>query len=410
MADGADIRCGVVIFGGGAAGLWVLDDLRRAGYAALLLEAEGLGTGQTISSQGIIHGGVKYALSGLLSASARAIREMPERWRRSLAGEMEPDLRGVRRRAEYCHLWRTDSVRSKLGMLGARKGLRIQPHVVPEEERPVALRSCPGIVARLDEQVIEPGLFLSVLADRHRECILQIDGNSGLEMRQEGGAMHILLLNPETGEPLTVAADRVILAAGAGNRGLRRMAGLADNRMQKRPLHMVMARGALPELNGHCVDGRATRVTITTTADYTGRRVWQIGGAVAERGVNMMPPELVDLVKRELTEVLPGVDLGKVEWGTWRVDRAELRKVGVPGGGRPEYPGVLQEGNVLTCWPTKLALAPVMAEEVRGLLEPPSQDSGSGESISEHELIVNWPRPDVAWPPWERQELWIAGH
>ncbi|HCS51023.1 MAG TPA: FAD-dependent oxidoreductase, partial [Planctomycetaceae bacterium] len=60
----------IVIIGGGIAGLWTLDELRRNGVRALLLENRTLGFGQTISSQGIIHGGLKYSLKGVLTASA----------------------------------------------------------------------------------------------------------------------------------------------------------------------------------------------------------------------------------------------------------------------------------------------------------------------------------------------------
>ena len=56
------MRLDVLVFGGGAAGLWCLDRLRRAGYHAILLESKAIGSGQTIQSQGIIHGGGKYAL------------------------------------------------------------------------------------------------------------------------------------------------------------------------------------------------------------------------------------------------------------------------------------------------------------------------------------------------------------
>ena len=83
----------LVIFGGGAAGLWLLDEAVRRGLDALLLEAHELGSGQTVASQGIIHGGLKYTLSGLLTPSAKAIAEMPVIWRRCLAGEQEPDYR-----------------------------------------------------------------------------------------------------------------------------------------------------------------------------------------------------------------------------------------------------------------------------------------------------------------------------
>ena len=60
----------VVIFGGGCAGLWLLDELRRRGLRVVLLESGRLGGGQTTGSQGILHGGVKYLLKGLFSASA----------------------------------------------------------------------------------------------------------------------------------------------------------------------------------------------------------------------------------------------------------------------------------------------------------------------------------------------------
>src|SRR5882672_5507147 len=71
----------ILIFGGGAAGLWLLDCLARRGDRVLLLEAGRLGQGQTIAAQGIIHGGLKYTLQGLLTSAAREIREMPVTWR-----------------------------------------------------------------------------------------------------------------------------------------------------------------------------------------------------------------------------------------------------------------------------------------------------------------------------------------
>ncbi len=114
----------VLIFGGGGAGLWLLDELRRRGYDALLVERYALGAEQTVASQGILHGGIKYTLSGLFSESARTIRDMPGIWRDCLAGRSEPDLTGTRVAAEFCHLWGTRTMRSRLGLAGARHGLR----------------------------------------------------------------------------------------------------------------------------------------------------------------------------------------------------------------------------------------------------------------------------------------------
>jgi len=65
------VRVDVAIIGGGIAGLWLLARLRQRGYGVLLIESERLGTGQTISSQGIIHGGTKYALRGQVESRGR---------------------------------------------------------------------------------------------------------------------------------------------------------------------------------------------------------------------------------------------------------------------------------------------------------------------------------------------------
>ena len=51
----------VLIVGGGVAGLWLNARLRRLGYSTLLVDKGVLGGGQSAKSQGIIHGGTKYA-------------------------------------------------------------------------------------------------------------------------------------------------------------------------------------------------------------------------------------------------------------------------------------------------------------------------------------------------------------
>src|SRR5213075_3164043 len=106
--------------------------------------------------------------------SAKAISEMPTIWRACLAGEAKPDLSNTRLRAEFCHLWRTSSIKSRLAMIGARAGLRVAPTKLADDERPPILADCPGVVARLDEQVIDPASFLNDLREQHRVRILKI--------------------------------------------------------------------------------------------------------------------------------------------------------------------------------------------------------------------------------------------
>ena len=75
--DTPQLHTDIAIIGGGIAGLWTLDQLRNRGYSAVLFEQEALGSHQTMASQGMIHGGIKYALGGALSGSSEAISQMP---------------------------------------------------------------------------------------------------------------------------------------------------------------------------------------------------------------------------------------------------------------------------------------------------------------------------------------------
>src|SRR5262249_10974450 len=194
----------------------------------------------------------------------------------------------------------------------------------------------------------------------------------------------------------------IVLAAGAGNAALRRKLGLPAGQMQRRPLHMVLVRGSLPVLNGHCVDGARTHVTITTDSDSLGRTVWQIGGQLAEEGVTNDEPTPVRRAREELRAVLPGVDFANCEWAAYRVDRAERA---MPRGGRPDTATVISEGSIHTVWPTKLALAPQAAQMVIARL-PLHNRTLAGQALFDPTELTEWPRPDVALPPWENPRTW----
>jgi len=396
------IELDAIIFGGGAAGLWALDELTRNGRSALLLESRALGYGQTVASQGIIHGGLKYSLQGLLTRSTEQIREMPVLWRDCLEGKREPHLTETPLRSESCYLWRTDSVSSRLGMMGAKLGLRAAPEPLAVHQRPEVLQQCPGSVARLPEQVICPRGFLQNLADRHPAKILKIKPDEVTWERDgSGGVKSLQITDPhDEGARLRIKPNWVLFTAGAGNASLREAVGLDAPVMQRRPLHMVMLRGNLPILNGHCVDGAKTRITVTSTKNRSGQTVWQVGGQVAEMGVDWNPEKLIAHARKERLACIPGLDLSGVQWSRYLADRAEAK---TDRGTRPESAQVLQDQNLLTAWPTKLALAPRLAEQ---LCEIVCQTPAVSASSPVWEQFDNWPQPEVADPPWETAAEW----
>ena len=112
-----ELHLDIAIIGGGIAGLWTLNQLRNQGYSAALFEQEALGSYQTIGSQGMIHGGIKYALAGAWSGSSEAISAMPGVWRQCLAGEGKVDLRCCRVLSEDFYLWSHANLTSRVSSL-----------------------------------------------------------------------------------------------------------------------------------------------------------------------------------------------------------------------------------------------------------------------------------------------------
>jgi len=367
------ISADVIILGGGIAGLWILDELRRVGIDAILLEKRALGDGQTVASQGIIHGGLKYMFDGHVTTSVKAIAEMPVIWRECLAGKREPNLSATQVRSDCCYLWGTGSLKSRVFMAGSTIALRAAPEAVEKEHWPAGLREVKGKVMKVGEQVIDTVSLMHNFAQRNRGRILQWGDQD-------------------------THAKFFVLAAGEGNSELRKGLGLAENVMQRRPLHMVMARGNLPELFGHCVGGAKPRITVTTARDSAGRAVWQIGGQIAEDGVKMSAAELVKHAANELEECVPGLNLNGVEISTYRIDRAEAA---TGTGQRPEDVHILKEGNVMTVFPTKLALAPRLGQRVL-------EELNIEHPTSNIEHRTHGAEPPVASPPWERETQWFS--
>ncbi|TWT63435.1 FAD-dependent oxidoreductase [Rubinisphaera italica] len=391
----------VVIIGGGIAGLWTLDELLRHGVRALLLENRALGFGQTISSQGIIHGGLKYSLKGVLTASADEIREMPLVWRECLSGQREPNLSKTDVRSHCCYLWQTRALSSQAGMLGAQLNLRIKPKNIPDHHRPEILRDTPGHVYQLDEQVLSPRSLLNSFRSRLSPYLLQVDETDGVQLQVEKtGAISAITIRHDNREE-TITCRAVMMSAGVSNALLSEQSGRKQS-MQLRPLHMAMVKGPLPMFQGHCIDGAKTRMTITSEYLEDGETVWQLGGNIAEQGIGQTSEDLIRFAARELNQILPALDLSNLEFATYLIDRAE-RKVKL--GMRPDTPQILKHKNILTCWPTKLAFAPRVAERIQKLIQ---KEFGIEKHSEEWDIapLSEWKTPDVAAPPWSRAEVW----
>ena len=384
------INADVVIVGGGIAGLWLSARLHQLGYGTLLIENNTLGGGQSVKSQGIIHGGTKYALQGALTTASESISQMPQRWRDSLAGVGELDLTGVNILSHYHYLWSPGGLAKNLMGFFASKALRARVKQVKGEELPEALQSrdFKGKSYRLDELVLDVPTVIERLLELSANRVLLAKKINLVEHTQQGVKI--------TADDYTINCQRIIFSAGEGNESMTQAFNLEQPKMQRRPLHMVMVKSStIKPMYAHCLgNGSKPRVTITTHYHRDGSPVWYVGGELAEaNGVAREPAEQIDFAKKELTKLLPWIDLSTAQWATLRVDRAEPAQNMLT---RPDSAFIVKDATIMVGWPTKLALAPDFADQCLVLLNKDNIQPTYNQPLPDH-----LPAPLVAACVWD---------
>jgi len=379
----------VLIVGGGIAGLWLNARLRQQGYATVLVERGSLGGGQSLKSQGIIHGGAKYALHGALTGASEAIADMPRRWREALAGNGELDLSGVRILSDAHYLWSPGTLAGNLTSFFASKAVRGRVDQVKGEQLPPALQhpKFKGKVYRLAELVLDVPSLIARLAELAGDSLLAAERIEPLQVNGELCGLAV--------DGREIRAQRVVLSAGAGNAELLAALGIEQPAQQLRPLHMVLAKGpALKPLYAHCLGGGPKpRVTVTTHPAADGQWVWYLGGDLAEAdGVARDEVAQIQAAQKEMAALLPWVDQSQTRWATLRVDRAEPAQSGLV---RPDNAFLAEQQRLLVGWPTKLALAPDFADRVLAALQRDNLQPGG------HAPLPELPRPALGQPVWE---------
>ena len=379
----------VLIVGGGIAGLWLNARLRQQGFATVLVERGSLGGGQSLKSQGIIHGGAKYALHGALTGASEAIADMPRRWREALAGNGELDLSGVRILSDAHYLWSPGTLAGNLTSFFASKAVRGRVDQVKGEQLPPALQhpKFKGKVYRLAELVLDVPSLIARLAELAGDSLLAAERIEPLQVNGELCGLAV--------DGREIRAQRVVLSAGAGNAELLAALGIEQPAQQLRPLHMVLAKGpALKPLYAHCLGGGPKpRVTVTTHPAADGQWVWYLGGDLAEAdGVARDEVAQIQAAQKEMAALLPWVDQSQTRWATLRVDRAEPAQSGLV---RPDNAFLAEQQRLLVGWPTKLALAPDFADRVLAALQRDNLQPGG------HAPLPELPRPALGQPVWE---------
>lgn len=386
------LKFDLIIIGGGIAGLWTLNRAVKSGFNAILLEKDTLGGGQTIRSQGIIHGGTKYALNGVLTQASNTIKEMPQRWRDCLNGSGELDLSGVNILSEAHYMWSQGSLGSKMTTFFATKAFRGRVEEVKKEQRPDVFQNkgFRGSLYRLNELVLDVPSVVDALRHPVEDRIYQYDLTEA-EIEFSGELITAITL---PGKDLKLIPKQLVLTSGEGFSQLAPQLQIQQPQMQRRPLHMVMVKHKhqLPTF-AHCIGtGSKPVATITTHPCQDGEQVWYLGGDVAETGVERSNDEQIAFAQKAMADLLPWIDLSDAKWRCLRVDRAEPKQSSLV---RPDSAFAYKTGNCIVSWPTKLALSPDLADQVLALCEQDQTHDADPAALSS----LN--KPATTKPVWE---------
>ncbi len=380
----------VVVVGGGIAGLWLAAELRRRGLDVLLAEAGSLGGGQTRFAQGIIHGGLKFSLTGKVSAAARATATMPDRWRASLRALATPDLSAVTTLSPAHYVVGSASIVSGITKMVAARVTAARATRLAGQARPAVFAAVgvAGSIVELDEPVIDVHSTIVELSRVCRPAIVQAQAFVQPHPRPRP----VVRLAMTDGRRVEVAAKVVVWTAGAGNEAVHA-------RTQRRPLHMViLRRRRLPKLFVHCTAATARPRLTVTSHTHDGFDIWYLGGELAESGVAQDRQQLLAHARVEVAALFPKADLKGAQWTTVRVDRAEP----LCAGRRPDDCVCEIADDQIIAWPTKLALAPRLAERVvTWVLSRLTPGSGPRDRVR-----LAYPCADVAPPPWVGDLEW----
>jgi hypothetical protein len=420
----AGMRVDVAVLGGGIAGLWSVNLLRRAGYNAVLIDSGQLGGFQSLASQGMIHGGQRYALQGSANAHSELLKDLPEVWNQCLLGSGPIDLSGVSVLAHSQYMWSPGALTSRVAAFFASKVMQSEVKGLPRPGWPAGLsNNCGrfGAVYELDEVVVDCHSLISELTKNVQPWCFRgtttaisyqagagsvpttsiISANSDPVPRKRVNAITVT----ENGRSVEVEAKAFVATAGLGNEKLRALLHAEHVQTQVRPLKQIFVKGAPFDLFAHCIttDPRP-RATITTHYTSTGERLWYMGGLVGVYGVDKSDAQALQFAQSEMRALFPKVDWSATQWATLAVDRAEPK---VASGFLPDGPATVEGAeNFLFAWPTKMTFAPALGTEVLSWVgaqvAPPAQHgvrADEGTSLSVGDAVL--PPAQVAPSPWE---------
>ena len=353
-----DYFCDCIIFGGGVCGLWVDAYLQEKGYNTLLLENNVIGGEQSSLSQGILHRGMKYALSKKATGISKLLQESTKIWDDALLGKYPVNLKKVEIYASKQLIWSEPKLLASFFSKSAQKLFFSEIQKLKINELPKWLAHKPKNIFWLQEKVINAYSMAENFYNKYKEHYYTYQWEKkNITLKRQKKLIGIFFKK----ENFTLWTQKVILASGKGN------SSLADflqtpTPMQIRPLRMLaIEHSSLPPIYGHCISTSSKPLfTISSHLKKNKKMLWYLGGKIAEEKEWSLQ-QITNIIQKNIR-----VDFLNAKWLFLEVDRAEPYQ---KSGNLPDEPFVMEKKDTIICFPVKLAFAPLVALETEKILK-----------------------------------------
>ena len=101
---------------------------------------------------------------------------------------------------------------------------------------------------------------------------------------------------------------------------------------------------------------------------------------------------------------MPWMDFSPCKWSALAIDRAEPK---MSDGSRPVEPAVFTEQGIITAWPVKLAMAPVMVDKVMAEIERLKITRNSQPVLMQNNKSTPLIPAKTTQLPWEKVDNWL---
>lgn len=390
----------ILIVGGGIAGLWSAAHLKALGYNVILIENEALGSGQSLASQGMIHGGQRYSLKGAWTSHADLSSQMPEKWEQFFHEACPFQLKKTKISSAHQILWSATSGLGSVISFFASKAMQTKTAKAEETELFKGKKGFikySGTLFKLPEKVIDTKSLLLELNEiiGTENCIKA----KITQMKEMERSVRVDFQSHQ--KSFQLEAQTVIFTAGLGNEWAAKHIG-ENNLTQRRPLKQVLVGPVEESFYGHCItsDPRP-RITITShpIAENPSQYYWYLGGLVANYGTEHSDEEAIAYAHKELSELFPKINWSEKKWSLLKVDRAEPKHNGIF---LPDGPELKTFNRIAISWPTKMTFAPLLAEKIVSYVKTLKIDVS--QNPSESVASCGFEKVSVDEYPWDKKE------